>query len=391
MSSQPATRGRLDSIDLLRGLVIVLMALDHARDFFGPGTHLPENLDQASAALFLTRWVTHFCAPVFVLLAGLGTALYAARPGRTKAEVSRFLWTRGLWLILLEVTISNLAWLSFVVSGYLFLQVIWVIGVSMILLALLVWLPRWAIATFALVSIAGHNLLDGVSPQDFEGFSRHLFGLLHARHWIPTGESFGIFIIYPLLPWPGVMALGYLLGPLFQWEQGARRKALVLLGGAATVSFVLLRWLNGYGDPSAWESQARGPLFTVLDFLNTTKYPPSLAFLLMTLGPALILLAFLENARGKLAGTLIVFGRVPLFFYLPHFYVLHLGAILWGQLRYGEVFWWLGNPSGFPPDYQQSLPLVYGAWILTVLLMLPLCRWFAGVKARRSEWWLRYL
>ena len=300
---------------MLRGFVIVLMILDHVRDFFGPHRFSPTDLARTSVPLFLTRWVTHLCAPIFVLLAGLGTALYEAR-GRTKAQVSRLLWTRGLWLIFLELAVVNLSWTA-QWNGFMFVQVIWVLGLSMILMAGIIHLPRWAIWTFALTMILGHNLLDGIpaAPNDAVGF---LWALLHQTYFLPFGPSFGLAVVYPLLPWPGVMALGYLMGPVFEMEAVDRRRWLLRLGGGATLAFVLLRLLNGYGDPSPWQYQERGLGFTILSFLNTTKYPASLSFLLMTLGPGMLLLVAFEHWHGRLAWAMEIFGKVPLFLYVVH-------------------------------------------------------------------------
>lgn len=380
---------RLDSIDLLRGVVIVLMALDHARDFFSPFPYSPEDLSQASAALFWTRWVTHVCAPVFVLLAGLGAGLSALRRGSTEG-LSAFLLSRGLWLIVLELTLSNLAWLSYF-QGYGFVQVLWVLGWSMIMLAGLIHLPRPLLLIGSLLLIVGHHLLDGIAAREMAAPWSYLWGLLHEQMWIPMGGSFGFSVIYPLLPWPAVMALGYWMAPVLARSEADRRRQLTQWGLALTGAFVVLRLINVYGDPSPWQANERGPLFTVLSVLNTTKYPPSLLFLLMTLGPALILLPWLERWRGRAAEALLTFGRVPLFFYLPHFYLLHAMAALYSQLRYGAIEWWIRSPQSWPEAYVPDLGLTYLAWIVAVLLMLPACRWFAGVKSRRRDWWLRYL
>lgn len=382
-------RQRLDSVDLLRGLVIAIMALDHVRDFFAPFPHAPEDLSQASAALFLTRWITHFCAPVFVLLAGLGTGLAEARKG-DKRGLSAFLLKRGLWLIVLELTLSNIAWLSYW-NGYGFVQVLWVLGWSMIMLAGLIHLPRRAVWTGSIVLLVGHHLLDGISARELEAPFSYLFGLLHQPMWVPMGGSFGFSIIYPLLPWPAIMAIGYLLAPVFGREAHARRRSLFRIGLLATGLFVALRLLNVYGDPSPWQVNDRGVAFTLLSFLNTTKYPVSLLFALMTLGPALLLLPALERWRGRVAEVFLTFGRVPLFFYVLHFYVIHLMAATYSQLRYGTVGWWVFPPSRWPEGYTPNLAVAYIVWLLVVLLFIPLCRWFAGVKARRRDWWLRYL
>ncbi len=380
---------RIDSVDLLRGLVIVLMALDHVRDFFAPFGFQPENLERASPALFLTRWVTHFCAPVFVLLAGLGAALYRAR-GRSRREVAFFLATRGAWLVLLELTVINLSWLHFIYGGYVFIQVIWVLGISMLVLAALVWLPRWAIAAFGLALVAGHNLLDRIEAADF-GDLGLAWALLHEQFWQPLGDSFGLVVVYPLLPWPGVMALGYALGGVFGLPAAERRRWLARIGLAATAAFVVLRAVDLYGDPRPWAEQARGAVYTALSFLNTTKYPASLLFLLMTLGPAIALLPLLERWRGRLGRALVTFGRVPLFFYLIHVPAIHLLAAVWSWARYGAAGWWFSRPEGWPQGYTPDLVTAWVVWLLVTAALYPLCARFAEHKRRSSSRLLRYL
>ena len=389
MTSKPASR-RIDSIDLLRGLVIVLMGLDHVRDYFSPYPFQPENLDQASAALFLTRWVTHFCAPVFLLLAGVGAWLWQAK-GRSRQELARFLVTRGLWLILLEVTVINLGWLHFIYGGYIFIQVIWAIGCSMIFLAALLWLPRWAIAATGLVMVAGHNLFDGVSASQIGGPGGLLWAILHQQYWQPLSEGFGLVVVYPLVPWLGVMALGYALGPVFQLDAADRRRTLTRLGLGAVAAFVLLRLVNVYGDPNPWQANARGTLYTALDFLNTTKYPASLLFLLMTLGPAIWLPPRLEGLGDRLSRALVTFGRVPLFFYLIHVPVIHVVAALWWKARFGVVGAWAQGARAWPEGYEPDIRLAWVVWVLVTIALYPVCRWFAGVKRRRRSAFLSYL
>lgn len=367
------------------------MGLDHVRDFFGPTPFPPEDLSQASAALFLTRWVTHFCAPVFVFLAGLGAALYQAN-GRSRSETARFLCTRGLFLIVLELTVINVSWLSFW-NGYLFIQVIWVIGASMIALAGLLYLPRMAILAVSVVMIAGHNLLDGIRPDAF-GSLGWLWSVLHVRNWIPLGDGFGMIVIYPLVPWIGVMSLGYLLGPVFALSAQERRRRLVTWGAVLTLLFLALRAVNVYGDPSPWQANERGAVFTLLSFLNTTKYPASLDFLLMTLGPALLVLPALEAFRGRLAQAFVVFGRVPLFFYVVHIPVIHLSAVVFSKLYYGVVGpesgvpwigWFLQGPQAAPPGYEQNLWLVWGVWIVVTVALYWPCKWYAHLKRTREN------
>jgi uncharacterized membrane protein len=387
---QASARPRLDSVDLLRGLVIVIMALDHARDFFTSVRFDPTDLTQTSAPLFLTRWITHFCAPVFVFLAGTSAYLYQAR-GKSLREVSRFLLTRGLWLVVLEWTVVRWAWMfNFnYTTELLFVQVIWVIGVSMIVLAGLVHLPLAAVAAIGIAMIAGHNLLDGVAPESV-GRWGPLWILLHVQAPIPLRGDQAFFVIYPLVPWVGVMAAGYAFGRLLQRPAGERRRQLLGLGGGLTAAFLLARAINVYGDPAPWNMQESAGR-TVLSFLNTTKYPPSLLFLLMTLGPALAALPLLERVRGPLARSLTVFGRVPLFFYVLHLALIHALALLVGVLAGFDTRAFLRVWMFLPEEWGYGLPVVYLVWVAVVLALYPACRWFAGVKARRREAWLSYL
>ena len=382
-------RERLESVDLLRGIVMVVMALDHVRDYFTDVRFDPADLSQTTAALFLTRWVTHFCAPAFVLLAG--TAAYLAGRRRTRGELSRFLLTRGLWLVVLELTVVRWAWMfNFnYTTELLFVQVIWAIGVSMLALAALVWLPVTAIAAIGVGMIAAHNAFDGISPQELGAWGP-LWTLLHVQAPIPLGTGQVIFVAYPLVPWIGVMAAGYALGPLLLRPAPERRRLLFRLGAALTAAFVVLRALNVYGDPAPWSEQETAGR-TLLSFLNTTKYPPSLLFLLMTLGPCLMVLPWLEHVRGAVASFFVTIGRVPLFYYVLHLYLIHATALAVGTLAgfppSAFLTVWLNLPDG----WGYPLPVVYLVWAGVVLALYPACRWFAGVKARRREAWLSYL
>jgi uncharacterized membrane protein len=328
-------RVRLDSIDLLRGLVMVLMALDHTRDFFSASGLNPRDVNEP--ALFLTRWVTHFCAPVFVFLAGTSAFLYSAR-GRTTCEVSRFLFTRGLWLVLLELTIVLFAWTFSIFPDFVVLQVIWAIGISMMLLSGLIYLPHWVIGAFGIGMILGHNLLDGIQAEQLGQFG-WLWNVLHQPARLHPASDIAVFALYPLIPWIGVMAAGFALGSVMLLEPAHRRRWLIRVGVAVTLGFVLLRATNVYGDPAPWAPHDTLSA-TVLSFLNTEKYPPSALYLAMTLGPALVALAGFESARGKLARVFITFGRVPLFYYVTHLLLLHTlavfsAAILGGGLLIG--------------------------------------------------------
>jgi uncharacterized membrane protein len=409
-------RARIDSIDLLRGIVMVIMMLDHTRDFVHSGAFNfdPTDLTKTTAAVFFTRWITHYCAPVFVFLAGTGAYLQFAR-GKSKRDLSRFLFTRGLWLIVLEFTVVRFGLLFSLDYRFLgIMQVIWVIGVSMIFLAALIHLPLRLIAVFGVAMIAFHNLLDGFRVQAWQGPGSAAPGL-SMKLWMIAHQAFEAFpvarfpspivvVIYPLIPWIGVMAAGYAFGAIYQKESALRRRILLAMGGSATVLFTVLRAINAYGDPAKWSHQ-KSTLFTLLSFLNTTKYPPSLLFLLMTLGPAMIALALFETKaktsgpQSILAGmrtAFVTFGRVPLFFYLLQWYTAHLIAVVAGLLAGQSVAYQFQSPIdkfAGPPPTGVGFPLwvVYVCWAIGVLLLYPLCKWFAGVKARRRDWWLSYL
>ena len=374
---------RIASIDILRGIVIVLMALDHVRDYFTSARFDPLDLTVTTPALFMTRWITHFCAPIFVLLAGTSAYLIAQRLQRS--QVSAFLAKRGLWLIFLEFTVVMFAW-TFHVDYYLglFMQVIWAIGVSMLVLAALVHLPVGVVGAIGLAIIFLHNLLDPISPADL-GRWGPLWNVLHDQGMVPWG-----FAAYPVIPWIGIMAAGYALGAVYTWDAARRQKALVLLGLGAIALFVVLRFVNGYGEPKAWAPQA-SPLYTLFSFIDTTKYPPSLAYALMTIGPGLLALAALERFRIPLASFFETFGRVPLFAYVVHIVLAHLLAGLLAlamgfgtKVLYGVFFM-------YPPEWGYGLGGVYLAWLVVLAILYPLCVWFAGVKRRRRDWWLAYL
>jgi uncharacterized membrane protein len=394
-ATPPAARPRLDSVDLLRGWIMVIMALDHTRDFFSREAMLfdPTDLTRTTVPLFLTRWITHFCAPVFFFLAGTG-AFLSTRRGKTKGDVARFLLTRGLWLIVLELTLVQFGWGFRIDFHFLALMVIWALGWSMIVLAGLIYLPLWAIAAFGAVMIAGHNLLDGISPEAF-GACSWLWKILHVQTGFQIAPKYNAFVVYPLIPWMGVMACGYAFGALLRREQAERRRIVLWIGLGLVIAFVVLRGINVYGDPQPWSAQAH-PVRTVLSFLNCAKYPPSLLYLVMTLGPSIALLALFDRKLGALSKPFIVIGRVPLFFYVLHLPLIHGLAVFFAYLRHGYAgaVWngpiFGGDGSGIPPNYGYSLLGVYGIWVLVVLLLYPLCHWFAALKQRRRGAWLSY-
>ena len=366
---------------------MVLMAIDHVRVYSGLPAGGP------TAGIFFTRWVTHFCAPAFIFLAGTSAFMYAQR----HRDVSRFLVTRGLWLILLELTILRVAWTFNVeFSGYNMAGVIWVIGWCMVALALLVRLPLAAVAAFGVVVIAGHNLFDLIPTLGSTLGESGLSGLWKILYLgfsagpIALGERRPqLWVLYSLVPWVGVIAAGYAFGAVLHARAANDAGASASRSGSVSIAaFVVLRGLNLYGDPRPWRSG--------LEFLNATKYPASLSFLLMTLGPTIAVMPLLENARGAVARWLTVFGRVPFFYYVLHIPLIHVLAIVVSRVRTGEVSGWLfaNHPMAPPPPpegYAWSLPLLYLVWAIAVVMLYVACRWYAGFKARRTDWWLRYL
>lgn len=395
--------GRVDSIDILRGLVMVIMALDHTRDFFSHLRFEPENLAQTYYALFFTRWVTHFCAPLFFFLAGTGAYFYGRR--HTPAELSRFLWTRGLWLIVLEFTVIGTAWTFHIPFG--FFGVIWALGACMVLMAAAVRMPvRW-LGALSVLMIVTHNLFDTIRPQQL-GSLGWLWTILHVRGFTFLPFHIGQFVLFQIIPWVGVMGAGYAFGTVYTLEPERRRKLMARLGAVLILAFVLLRATNLYGNPPVgqggvsqgdWHIQPTVEK-TVILFLDVEKYPPSLQFLLMTLGPSLLLLAWLDKrtssqpASSGLASALLTFGRVPMFFYVLHLYLIHTMAVVVAPLFHQPVDWLLHGGffmNDIPEGYGHKLPFIYLMWITAVALLYFPCRWWAGLKQRRKDWWLSYL
>jgi uncharacterized membrane protein len=383
---------RIQSVDALRGFVMIVMALDHVRDFFHRGAMSgasATDLATTTPVLFMTRWVTHLCAPVFMLTAGVGAYLYWQRGNRTKGQLSWFLVSRGCWLILLELTLMQLAYNFDVSASYpIFLLVLWVLGACMMVLAALVWLPMPVLVALSVAAIVLHHLWDGV----------RVWNLVHQ---VSVFQVAGRTVIapYTLVPWFAVMALGFCLGPIFSKSDGQRQRFFIGLGAGMTIAFVTVRALNVYGDPSPWSPQPSA-MFTLLSFLNTTKYPPSLSFLLMTLGPALLLLGAFDTLSFARSNPLIVFGRVPLFYFVLHFYAAHAAAVLLAVFNYGGAAWSfmfqpvpsMGAPqSAFPPQFGYDLWVTYAAWSAIVASLYPLCAWFARYKEQHRSWWTSYL
>lgn len=394
----PPTRGRIQSVDALRGAIMILMAIDHVRDFVSSAamSFLPTDLTRTTMALFLTRWITHFCAPVFTFTAGIGAFFWLSH-GRTKAQLSRFLLSRGLWLVILELTLMRFIFVfEFRFKDRLvILLVFWMLGLCMMALAALVHLPTRVLAVASVAVIATHNLFDAIAAARF-GRAAGVWNILHQPGVFPIAGA-QILAAYPLVPWFAVMAAGYCFGSVFLWERARRQRFLLTLGCGLTVGFIVLRAWNVYGDPQPWSVQ-HSTVFTVLSFLNCTKYPPSLDFLLMTLGPAIASLAWLERVNLSPHSPLIVFGRVPFFFFVTHVALIHLVALALGFLRYGgQRFLLLPAPSMggpaqmFPPGYGYSLWVVYAVWLGVIAALYPACRWFADLKQRRRSWWLSYL
>jgi uncharacterized membrane protein len=382
------TKPRVQAVDLVRGLVMVIMALDHIREFWTPMTMRAEDVAQASAALFFTRWVTHFCAPTFVFLSGVSIWL-SARKQLSRARTSRFLFTRGLWLVAVEVVL-----ISFVLqwqTSLILLEVIWAIGGSMVLLAALIWLPRGVLAALAVVIIAGHNMLPVIQPVTASNAG---WALLHNPPFLlPLGGNLPpLLVAYSVGPWLGVMLAGYVLGPWFALPLPQRNRRLRWAGLLALGLFIALRTTNWYGDPAPWSAQPRGPGYTVLSFLNVTKYPPSLLFLCLTLGVALLLLSVAEEASSRPARWLRTFGQVPFFYFVAHLLLISGAALVWTQVAFGHpVNLAFVTPKEWPAAYHPSLLRAYAVWALVILTMYWPCRWYQRYKQRHSYWWLSYL
>ena len=390
---------RVASIDFVRGLAMVFMALDHTRDFICNIPFEPENIDQTWPFYFLVRWVTHFCAPAFFLLAGVGAYLYGRR--HSAADLERFLLSRGVWLVALEFTVIGFAWTFH--PGWGMFGVICCLGLSMILLAGFVRLPRYVVMAIALLTIATHDLFDSLKPADFHSFQWLLF-VLHRTGRAHIGEI-SLFVLFPFIPWCAVTLLGYAMGPVFESNSASSRRTLLWTGTGALVLFAVLRATNAYGNPSGLIAHSTPgdwhPLptlsKTIILFFDVEKYPPSLQYLLMTLGPILILLA-IGGAKfwacfGRVMET---YGRVPLFFYILHLYLIHLAAGLLGYLTYQPVAWLFhgGFFLNYPPDgqpYGHGLGVVCAMWAGAIVVLYWPCAWFAGVKRKHPDTLLRFL
>lgn len=390
---------RIESIDLLRGLAMIVMALDHVRDYFHilAFTTNPMDPETTNLALYFSRWITHFCAPFFVFLSG--TSIFLQSQRKSKRALSQFLLIRGLWLILVEVSIITLAWSFNPFYNFFFFQVIWAIGASMLLMGLLIWLPFRMLLATGFIIVLGHNAFDAMEAA--EGFqSNFWWDMLHIGNFAvyPITSSHMLGFIYPVLPWTGVMILGYGAGVFYspKYTPAQRKKLLTYLGLGLLLLFITLRLINVYGDPKPWTYQ-KNTLATVFSFLDVNKYPPSLIFTCMTLSPLLILLAAWENLRNGFARVCIIFGRTAFFYYILHLYLIHFLATISFYLRGHSMqqlaeqnirlpFWFIYPGDGY------SLGVTYLWWILIVALLFPLCHWYNNYKSKhRHYWWLSYL
>ena len=380
-------RPRLDAVDIMRGLIIVVMAIDHVRDYWSNADFDPTDPAATTIGYFVTRWVTHLCAPWFMLLAGAGAYL-SLGPDRDKRALVRFLLTRGLWLIVLELTVMNLAWKGHDFDPtFMRVLVLSALGGSMIALAGLVHLPRPAILAVAVVMIAGHDALDHIAPEQL-GPMAWLWHLLHVPGLLGAQPHHGlsVFVLYPLVPWIGVMALGYCGGAWLDSlrdEPVRRARLFASTGVALLVAFAVLRAIDAYGDPSAWTSYPTTAQ-TVFAFLALSKYPPSLDYLLATIGLGLLVFAIIDRTSAARPWRVLrTFGRVPMWFYLLHIPLICISSQLVHRAVQGT--WNRGDAWGV------GLPLLYLLWITYVAVLYLPCRWYAGVKARRHDWWLGYL
>ncbi|MBU0605828.1 MAG: DUF1624 domain-containing protein [Candidatus Omnitrophica bacterium] len=388
----PIKPHRMFSIDIVRGLAMVFMTLDHTRDYFSSILYSPTNLSLASAAMFSTRWITNFCAPAFIFLAGTASFLYKSR-GRTNKEVSIFLFTRGLWIVFLEFTLVQWGWAFSFSYNNVECQVMWAIGWSMVALACLIFLHRYLIMAISILMIAGHNLLDGITASSW-GPLAWLIEILHVPGSFTIFDKVTVHILYPLIPWIGVMALGYAMGPLFLREARERKEKLLKLGIGLLLAFIVIRAINVYGDPQVWSIQ-KNALYTFLSFINIMKYPPSFLFLSVNFGILFILLSLFDkddSFPGR--GALLAFGRTPLFYYLIHLPVIHFIAVICAYFRYGNAAWLFNNDLVFmtvtnapntPQGYGYGLPVIYLVWILVVIILYPACRLYADVKKKHPN------
>lgn len=401
MEQNPVLQKRIHSIDVLRGIAMVIMALDHVRDYFHVSANLddPLNLATTSPALYFTRWITHFCAPVFVFLSG--TSIYLQSLRKTKKELGVFLLKRGLWLIIAECTVIAFAWTFNPFFNLVAFQVIWAIGISMFLLGVMILLrvPYKLIFVLGILIVAGHNLLD--IPESKPGFKASFWwDLFHHGFFVPYqyAPKYYLLMVYPFVAWTGLMMLGYSAGKLFTAEFSAekRRKILLYTGSGLILFFIALRYSNLYGDPFDWSRQQDG-FFTFLSFIKVHKYPPSLLYLCITIGPALIVLALIENVQNRFTGWMRIYGRTAFFYYILHIYLIHIIATVCYFARGGTMSEAITSAQQLPflfiiPGQGYNLWIVYGVWLAVVMALYPLCKRYDRYKTLHKEkWWLSYL
>lgn len=393
---EPSGKQRIQSIDILRGVVMLIMALDHTRDFFHNAGAFSDPTDMATTTplLFFTRWITHFCAPNFVFLSGVSAYLAGTR--RTKSELSSFLIKRGLWLVFIELVVLTFAFSLNPFFNFVVLQVLWVIGLSMIILGLLVRAPLKVIAIIGALILFSHDILDYLTlPKT--GLEATLLKVFFVARGsvLPVGQSHFIFDLYAIIPWTGVMLLGYVFGAIYtKGFDPIRRKKILLYAGVSTLAlFVVLRYFNIYGDPNPWAAQRNGT-YTFMSFFNVSKYPPSLLYLFLTIGVGLIVLALVENVKTWLTGIFIIYGNVPFFYYVLHFYLIRaINIIMFFAQGYHTDQ--ISNPNGpfrfQPPGFGFNLGGVYIVWFIVIALLYLPCRWYSKYKKTHKQWWLSYL
>ena len=386
---------RIESIDILRGLVMIIMALDHVRDYFHYGAFFndPENLDTTTPFLFFTRFITHYCAPVFIFLAGTSAFLYGCK--KIKPQLFKFLFTRGFWLIFLAFVVNNLVWKFDFTYSFIILQVIWAIGLCMVLLSFVIFLPIRVLLIIGIILIAGHNLLDGIVMQGTSAKSI-VWYILHQQQFIQIGDRL-IAFMYPIMPWFGLICLGFCFGTFYKkgFDETVRKKWLIRIGVVAIALFFLIRGINIYGDLVPWETQDTTTK-TILSFFKVTKYPPSLAYILITMGPSLLFLYAIERVKNKITNFLLVFGRVPLFYYFLHIIIIHSLAILGMMIFDGDWKNMILTADVFNNakllNYGYSLLVVYLVWVGVIALLYFPCKKYMIYKAKnKNKWWLSYL
>jgi uncharacterized membrane protein len=376
---------RITSIDIVRGIIMIVMALDHVRDYFHADAFVfdPTDMTKTNPALFFTRWITHYCAPTFAFLSG--TSIYLNLQRKSKKELSVFLLTRGLWLIVLDIVVIRFGFFFNFYYDMTILNVLWVFGASMILMAALIWLSDWWLLILGMAILIGQHFVPSLIP------------VLMGRAFFPLSPTISVIVAYPVLPWLAIMMLGYFFGRIYAVHipPATRQRTLIIIGAFGIVLFIVLRFVNVFGDPAPW-AQQKDVLFTLMSFLNASKYPPSILFTLMTLGPILILLAVTENLKTASLRFVHVFGRVPLFYFILHFYLAHFLALIFYMIKTGKSFaeidlHFANSFGGITPEGGHSLPWVYVAWIAVVLISYPVCVWYDRYKTTRKKWWFSYL